>query len=90
MVSVSGVITTIFLILALALIIYTVVYLGSLRTALKNSPDVLGPVLTYGGADFLFWVYIAFMILIILFLIYNIAMLVIGSTPQGKAMSMMR
>lgn len=80
----TSIVTIVVTIIALAIMIYNVVYVGSLRNSIRDNPAVLGPVLSETGADVLFWLDIGLIVVLVLFLIYSMFVVFTSKSDQDK------
>lgn len=80
----GSIVTVIVTVIAIALLIYNTIYVNTLRAAIRDNPVILGSVLSETGADVLFWLNIAFIILLILFLIYTMVIIFTSKSDQEK------
>ena len=79
--SVVGIIVSL---VAIAILIYNVIYVSALRTALNQGGTNLPTGLSASGANVLFWIDIALIVLMGIYLIYNIFVIFTTESDREK------
>lgn len=79
--SVLGIVVSL---VAIGILIYNVIYVSAVRTALNEGGPGIPTVLSATGANVLFWIDIGLIVLLSLYLIYNIFVIFTSKSDREK------